>query len=106
MAYGVVSTCQHQRIATSPPAYALVDLVPNPPSNHDSTVTSTQTPIDSEAEQDFEESWTKKRQDQGATSSAAPVTKEKLSHIIIAITTRTDSMREQLNKKATDGFCE
>ena len=95
-----------EEVSMVPLAYASMDIVPNPPSNHESTATSTQTPTDSEAEQDFEESWTKKRQDQGVTSSAAAVTKEKLSHIIIAITTRTDAMREQMNKKVIDRFCE
>ena len=81
-----------------------MDIVPNPPSNHESTVKSTQIPTDSEAEQDFEESWTNKRQDQGGTSSAAPVTKDKLSHIIIAITTAIDVAEEKMKKQKTNGF--
>ena len=46
------------------------------------------------------------KQGQCATNNTAPVTKERLSHIIVAITIAMDATGEQMKKQMTDRFGE
>ena len=92
----LVSAEEVSHVVAGPPPNAPVDQAQVQQSDQDSEEASSRTSTDSEMDRWFEETRTKKRQEQDEASGTTPMVDEQVNRIITAITTTTNASEASL----------